>query len=180
MNDWDTSWKIATLSDLLAVLDYRRVRGGRIVLTCGCFDLLHAGHLELLQFARGQGDALVVAMNSDASVRQLKGLGRPIVAEAQRARLLSGLECVDFVTIFDTPTAVALIQAVHPAIWVKGGDTVPLAAEIVALTACGARVEYAPVVTDTSTTQLVRSLHHGNSGQFDRQTDDRQRPAMAS
>ncbi|HEV3114076.1 MAG TPA: adenylyltransferase/cytidyltransferase family protein, partial [Candidatus Binataceae bacterium] len=88
----------------------------------GCFDLLHAGHIDSLEFARSQGDLLVVGLNDDASVRQIKGEGRPVYAAADRARLLGALEAVDYVVIFDDPRAEQIIHAVRPDILVKGED----------------------------------------------------------
>ncbi len=94
----------------------------RIVLTNGCFDLLHLGHVRYLQHARSLGDLLLVGVNSDASTRRLKGPARPIVPQDSRAEVLAALACVDYVVIFDEDTADALIQQVHPALYVKGGD----------------------------------------------------------
>ncbi|WP_037306208.1 PfkB family carbohydrate kinase [Amycolatopsis orientalis] len=99
-----------------------RARGGRLVATGGCFDLLHPGHASLLRQARALGDALVVCLNSDESVRRLKGPGRPIVAARDRARLLTELSSVDAVAIFDEPDPAALLDRLRPDVWVKGGD----------------------------------------------------------
>ena len=99
-----------------------RQRGGRIVATGGCFDLLHAGHVGLLRQARRLGDCLVVCLNSDASVRSLKGPGRPLVGAPDRARVLAALECVDAVVVFDEPTPAAVLDRLRPDVWVKGGD----------------------------------------------------------
>ncbi len=96
--------------------------GKTIVFTNGCFDLLHIGHIRLLEFAKNQGDILVLAINSDASVRRLKGEKRPIVCEADRAEVLSALSCVDYVVIFDEDTPVETIEKIKPHIHVKGGD----------------------------------------------------------
>ncbi len=93
-----------------------------MVFTNGCFDLLHAGHLHSLEAARALGDRLVVALNSDASTRRLKGPGRPVIPGRQRARLLGGLECVDVVVQFRADTPLALIRALRPAVLAKGGD----------------------------------------------------------
>jgi rfaE bifunctional protein nucleotidyltransferase chain/domain len=111
--------------DLQAVIERRRAfqrRGQRVVLTNGCFDLLHVGHVRCLRRARELGDALIVAVNSDESVRALKGPGRPVVSEAARAEVLSAIGCVDYVTIFDAPTAEQLVATVQPDVYVKGGD----------------------------------------------------------
>jgi D-beta-D-heptose 7-phosphate kinase / D-beta-D-heptose 1-phosphate adenosyltransferase len=114
--------KILGLGELLPILERRRSEGLRIAFTNGCFDLLHAGHVESLEFARSQGDLLVVGLNDDASVRQIKGEGRPVYAAADRARLLAALEAVDYVVIFDDPRAEKIIGAVRPDILVKGED----------------------------------------------------------
>ncbi|HEY7923081.1 MAG TPA: adenylyltransferase/cytidyltransferase family protein, partial [Vicinamibacteria bacterium] len=99
-----------------------RAAGRRVVLTNGCFDLLHAGHLALLEAARREGDALVVAINSDASVRRLKGEGRPLVPEAERAEALAALEAVDRVVVYDEDTPLAVVKALVPDVLVKGAD----------------------------------------------------------
>jgi D-beta-D-heptose 7-phosphate kinase/D-beta-D-heptose 1-phosphate adenosyltransferase len=107
---------------LLRWVAERRGAGQRIVLTNGVFDLLHLGHVRYLHQARTLGDALVIALNSDASTRLLKGPERPFTPEAERAEILAALSCVDAVSIFDTPTAEALVAGVRPAIYAKGGD----------------------------------------------------------
>jgi rfaE bifunctional protein nucleotidyltransferase chain/domain len=99
-----------------------RARGGSVVATGGCFDLLHAGHVELLRRARSLGDCLVVCLNSDASVRALKGPGRPLVEARDRAKVLTALDCVDAVLIFDERTPINLLERLAPDVWVKGGD----------------------------------------------------------
>ena len=97
-------------------------RGERVVFTNGCFDLLHVGHLRSLEQARALGDRLVVAVNGDASVRRLKGAGRPLVPARQRAELLAGLACVDWVVIFSETTPLRAIRALRPDVLAKGGD----------------------------------------------------------
>ncbi len=92
------------------------------IFTNGCFDLLHLGHVRYLQEARKRGDFLVLGLNSDASTQRLKGPGRPYVPELERAEILAALSCIDYVTIFDEPTASALIEALRPLIYIKGGD----------------------------------------------------------
>jgi D-beta-D-heptose 7-phosphate kinase / D-beta-D-heptose 1-phosphate adenosyltransferase len=114
--------KILPIAELLPILERRRAEGLRIAFTNGCFDLLHAGHIESLEFARAQGDLLVVGLNDDASVRQIKGEGRPVYPAADRARLLAALEAVDYVVIFDDPCAEKIVRAVRPDILVKGED----------------------------------------------------------
>jgi rfaE bifunctional protein nucleotidyltransferase chain/domain len=111
-----------TQADALAHVERLRAAGRKIVFTNGVFDLLHVGHLRYLQHARGLGDALLVGVNSDRSVRLIKGPDRPINSEAERAEILEALACVDAVAIFDGPTPRELISVVQPDILVKGAD----------------------------------------------------------
>ena len=113
---------ILKLEELLRAREGLRAEGRRLVFTNGCFDLLHVGHVRYLAEARRLGDALLVAINSDASVRALKGAGRPILGESERAEILAALSSVDFVTIFDDESPRSLISAVLPDVLVKGGD----------------------------------------------------------
>jgi len=105
-----------------ARIDSVRASGGTVVATGGCFDLLHAGHVALLRAARALGDCLVVCLNSDASVRRLKGPARPLVPEADRVRVLEALECVDAVVVFDDDTPEGVLEELRPDVWAKGGD----------------------------------------------------------
>ena len=116
------SQKIYHRSELTSRLQQARTDGDVVVTTNGCFDVLHLGHLRYLQAARQLGDLLVVAVNSDSSVRQLKGENRPLVPEAERAEMLAGLECVDYVVIFPELTPIDLLSELKPSIHVKGGD----------------------------------------------------------
>jgi D-beta-D-heptose 7-phosphate kinase/D-beta-D-heptose 1-phosphate adenosyltransferase len=137
-----------------------RAAGKRIVLTNGCFDLLHAGHLALLHHAAGLGEVLVLAINSDSSVRRLKGAQRPLVPESERAALLAALTCVDAVTIFEEDTPLEVVQAVRPHVLVKGGDYRPedvIGRELVE--AAGGRVEIVPLTPDRSTSSLLERIH---------------------
>ncbi len=111
-----------TLAEATALVARVRAAGGTVVFTNGVFDLLHPGHLRYLQHARALGDALLVGLNSDRSVREVKGLDRPITAEHERAELLAALTCVDGAVIFDESTPHALIAALQPDILVKGAD----------------------------------------------------------
>jgi len=114
--------KYFTRDELATEMQRRHQQGERSVFTNGCFDLLHLGHVRYLQEARRRGDFLVLGLNSDASTQRLKGPGRPYVPELERAEILAALSCIDYVTIFDEPTASALIGLLHPAIYIKGGD----------------------------------------------------------
>ncbi|HQR34126.1 MAG TPA: D-glycero-beta-D-manno-heptose 1-phosphate adenylyltransferase [Blastocatellia bacterium] len=114
--------KILSLNQLRIERELLRQAGKNVVFTNGCFDLLHPGHVRYLQQARALGDALIVALNSDRSVRELKGDKRPILTEAERSEVMAALACVDFVTVFDEPTPREIISALLPDILVKGGD----------------------------------------------------------
>lgn len=133
--------------------------GKRLVVTNGCFDLLHAGHLALLHQAAEYGDVLIVAVNSDASVQRLKGSARPLVPERERAAMLAALACVDAVTLFDEDTPLSLLEAIHPDVLVKGQDYAVeqvVGRELVEST--GGSVVLVPLVPDRSTTALVRKI----------------------
>jgi D-beta-D-heptose 7-phosphate kinase/D-beta-D-heptose 1-phosphate adenosyltransferase len=114
--------KILSRSAAATALARARRRGESVVFTNGCFDLLHVGHVRCLQAARELGDRLLVALNSDASVRRLKGSGRPIVPARQRAEVLAALACVDWVVVFGQPTPLSLIRLLEPDVLAKGGD----------------------------------------------------------
>jgi rfaE bifunctional protein nucleotidyltransferase chain/domain len=138
-----------------------RAAGRAVVFTNGCFDLLHLGHVDYLQRARSLGDALIVGLNSDAIVRQLKGPGRPILPEADRAMVLAALRAVDVVVVFHEPTAEALVASIQPAIYVKGGDwgTVQrIPPEAAVVLAYGGRVEYVPYLSGRSTREIVAQI----------------------
>jgi len=133
--------------------------GRRVVFTNGCFDLLHPGHIETLEKARGFGDALVVGVNSDRSVREMKGAGRPILPERERSEILAALECVDGVVIFDEPTPRETIAALLPEVLVKGGDWASdriIGREEVE--AAGGKVVLIPVVSGYSTTAILEKI----------------------
>ncbi len=114
--------KIHKLNELADILQQQKTEGKVVVTTNGCFDVLHLGHLRYLQAARQLGDLLVVAVNSDSSVRVLKGENRPLVPEDERAEMLAGLGCVDYVIIFPELTPIELLSELKPNIHVKGGD----------------------------------------------------------
>ncbi|MGE4351504.1 MAG: D-glycero-beta-D-manno-heptose 1-phosphate adenylyltransferase [Bdellovibrionales bacterium] len=117
--------KIKKMETLLPLLESAKAKGKKIVTTNGVYDFLHAGHLEYLEQARDLGDMLVVLLNTDASVKRLKGLHRPINAEQDRALVLAGLHCVDYVTFFDKDTPNAVLAKIKPSIHAKGGDYDP-------------------------------------------------------
>lgn len=132
-----------------------------IVFTNGCFDILHAGHVRYLQAARELGDCLIVGLNSDASVSRLKGPERPINPEADRAEVLSGLHAVDYIVIFDEPTAAELIRLIQPDIYVKGGDySLKQLPEADLVSKYGGRIVLVPEVPGRSTTNLIRRIHN--------------------
>ncbi len=118
----DESAKLLDQAALARWVAARRAAGARLVFTTGVFDLLHAGHVRYLRQARDLGDALIFAVNSDASTKALKGPHRPLVPEAERAEVLAALACVDAVTILDAPVASALVAALQPEVYAKGGD----------------------------------------------------------
>ena len=138
-----------------------RATGKSLVATNGCFDLLHPGHVRYLQKARALGHALAVGLNGDESVRHLKGAGRPVNTERDRADVVAGLEAVDFVVIFPEDRATKFLEAAPPAIYVKGGDYTPEtlnAEERAVLEKAGARVEIIPFENGYSTTALLERL----------------------
>ncbi|WP_243359528.1 D-glycero-beta-D-manno-heptose 1-phosphate adenylyltransferase [Fundidesulfovibrio terrae] len=150
--------KIAPRDELPGLLAPLRP-GRKVVFTNGCFDLLHPGHVDLLARARALGDILVLGLNSDASVRGLKGPTRPVVPFEDRALVLAGLASVDFVTMFDEPTPLALIEAVLPDVLVKGGDW-PVASIVgrEAVEAAGGTVKSLPLLPGFSTTVLIERI----------------------
>ncbi|MDR6414391.1 D-glycero-beta-D-manno-heptose 1-phosphate adenylyltransferase [Pseudarthrobacter sulfonivorans] len=150
------------VEELALQVSVHRARGERIVLTNGCFDVLHSGHTRYLNQAKQLGDVLVVALNSDESVRRLKGPGRPINTGAERAAVIAALSCVDYVTIFDTPTASPLIRRLKPDVYAKGGDYTPeMLAETDAVGECGGRVAILDYVAERSTTAVVQRIRAG-------------------
>ncbi|MBI4582664.1 MAG: D-glycero-beta-D-manno-heptose 1-phosphate adenylyltransferase [Planctomycetes bacterium] len=151
--------KLKTLEELLAIARDLRSRGKRIVFTNGCFDLLHVGHHHLLNQARRQGDCLIVAVNSDASIRRLKGPSRPVTAQEERMLMLSSLESVDYVTLFDEDTPMALLEALRPEVLVKGSeyrDGIVVGRELVE--SYGGRVELVEQLPGISTTEILSKI----------------------
>ncbi|HEX8767332.1 MAG TPA: D-glycero-beta-D-manno-heptose 1-phosphate adenylyltransferase, partial [Jatrophihabitans sp.] len=151
----------AGAGELDRLLDGVRRRRGVVVATGGCFDLLHAGHIATLQAARAVGDCLVVCLNSDASVRRLKGPQRPLQPAADRARVLAALECVDAVVVFEEDTPAAVLRRIRPDIWAKGGDYsgVPLP-ESAVLAEWGGEAVTVPYLQGRSTSALVELARH--------------------
>ena len=160
--------KALTLEE--AILRFGREKGNdpasaprrRVVFTNGCFDLLHPGHLRELEFARAQGDLLIVGLNSDSGVRRLKGPGRPLMSEGERAEILSALESVDGVVIFDEPTPREVIARLLPDVLVKGEDWP--ADQIVGreeVEAVGGKVVRAPILRGFSTTEIIQKIRQG-------------------
>ncbi len=136
-----------------------RAGGQRIVFTNGCFDILHTGHVRYLKAARSLGDCLAVGLNSDVSVRRLKGPERPVNAEADRAEVLDALFAVNYVTIFDEPTAADLIARIRPDVYVKGGDyTLDTLPEAKIVQQYGGRVAFVDLVPGRSTTKVIEKL----------------------
>jgi rfaE bifunctional protein nucleotidyltransferase chain/domain len=153
--------RIVTAEEL-AQLRYEADHAGRrLVFTNGCFDLLHAGHVRYLQQARELGDALAVGLNSDRSVRELKGEGRPINRQDDRAEVLAALGCVDYVVIFDGKRATDVLRTVRPHVYAKGGDYTPDSLdpeERAALAEAGSGIKILPLVPGRSTTSVVERL----------------------
>ena len=156
--------RIVTAEELARIRADMDASGRRLVFTNGCFDLLHAGHVRYLQQARELGDALAVGLNSDRSVRELKGEGRPVNAQDDRAEVLAALGCVDFVVIFDGKRATEVLRAVRPHIYAKGGDYTPEsldADEREVLLAAGADIRSLPLVPGRSTTSVLERMRAG-------------------
>jgi D-beta-D-heptose 7-phosphate kinase / D-beta-D-heptose 1-phosphate adenosyltransferase len=150
--------KILRLPALLKALAAERAKGRKVVFTNGCYDLVHAGHASTLEFARSRGDLLVLGLNADASVRRLKGEGRPIVPQGERARLLAAFEAVDYVVLFDEDTPAKLVKAIRPDVLVKGED---YAGKPVVGRDHAGQVVLAPLVKGISTSDIIRRIRNG-------------------
>ena len=155
----DALSKIVTVEKLASKLNRARKSGKKVVFTNGCFDILHAGHVRYLTAAGAKGDLLVVGLNSDASVRLIKGDKRPIVNQEHRAELLAALDCVDYVVLFDSPDPLSLIQTLKPDVLVKGADW---AEETIVgsdfVKANGGSVEQISLVPEVSTSQIIEKI----------------------
>ena len=151
----------ATPEDVRHLRDTLQSQGKQLVFTNGCFDLLHTGHVRYLQQARALGDALVVAINSDRSVRTLKGPDRPINSELDRAEVIAALACVDTVVIFEEPRVTRLIEQIQPHIYAKGGDYTPDTldpGEKAALDSAGTAISILSLVPGRSTTNMLNRM----------------------
>ncbi len=162
-----THSKFYTREELADEVRRRQQAGERAVFTNGCFDLLHLGHVRYLQEARKRGDFLVLGLNSDESTRRLKGSGRPYVPAMERAEILAALTCVDYVTIFDEPTAGPLVCLLQPAIYIKGGDYASIQdgtpdlsrlPEASVVQEYGGSVQLIPYLPGHSTTALIAKI----------------------
>jgi D-beta-D-heptose 7-phosphate kinase/D-beta-D-heptose 1-phosphate adenosyltransferase len=153
---------VLTLEQAILRFGPQKRNGRRVVFTNGCFDLLHPGHIRSLELARELGDVLIVGLNSDASVQQLKGEGRPVISEHERAEILAALESVDAVVIFNEPTPREVIARLLPDVLVKGGDWP--GDQIVGreeVEAAGGRVVSVPVVPGYSTSAILQKIREG-------------------
>jgi rfaE bifunctional protein nucleotidyltransferase chain/domain/rfaE bifunctional protein kinase chain/domain len=156
---------VGEITDPVELAAQMRAAGGTVVATGGCFDLLHAGHVSVLQAARALGDCLIVCLNSDVSVRRLKGPGRPVQAQADRARLLTALSCVDGIAIFDDDTPVPTLEQLRPHVFAKGADyDLSRLPEAAVLESWGGQTVVLPYLEGRSTTRLMQeATNHGRS-----------------
>ena len=151
--------KIKEKKELLRIIKNLKAKGSRIVFTNGCFDLLHIGHIRYLEKAKTLGDILVIGVNSDSSVRKIKGPKRPVLAVKERTEILSGLECVDYITIFDEIDPLKLITFLKPNVLAKGGDWTKeqiVGREVVERS--GGKVVIIPFIKGASTSNLIETI----------------------
>lgn len=151
--------KVKPSEELKTIVNRSKEEGKKIVFTNGCFDLIHVGHVRYLEKTKKLGDILIVGMNSDSSVRTIKGDSRPIIPEAERAEVLAALQCVDFVVIFDEPDPLSLISSLKPDVLVKGGDwskDAIIGREVVE--SAGGRVILIPEIEGASTSNIIRKI----------------------
>jgi rfaE bifunctional protein nucleotidyltransferase chain/domain len=153
------SGKIKNLEEILSIVSHLKENGRKIVFTNGCFDLLHIGHLRTLQKAKSLGDILIVGVNSDDSVKQIKGRSRPITPENERAEIIAALECVDYVVIFSERDPIKLIKAIKPDVHVKGGDyDMNKLPEAKIVRSYGGKVVLSEKISNHSTTEIIRRI----------------------
>ena len=151
--------KIKGRKELLRIIKHLKAKGKRIIFTNGCFDLLHVGHIRYLEEARALGDVLIVGVNSDSSVRKLKGSKRPVLPEEERAEILSGLGCVDYITIFDEIDPLKLITSLQPNVLAKGGNwTKEQTVGKKVVERSGGEVVIIPFVQGASTSNLIKTI----------------------
>ncbi len=153
--------KLKTVEEVSAIAAQAQANGKIVVFTNGCFDLIHRGHLHTLRQAKAQGDLLIVALNSDTSVKALKGKDRPVMAEADRVELIAALEMVDYVVVYDDPDPYRLIAAIKPNVLAKGGDWSPdkiIGADVVQQN--GGRVAVIPYLRGFSTSEIIERIKH--------------------
>jgi D-beta-D-heptose 7-phosphate kinase/D-beta-D-heptose 1-phosphate adenosyltransferase len=153
------SSKIKNIDELKRLVTEAKAHGKTVVFTNGCFDLLHRGHVHVLREAKARGDVLIVAVNSDRSVNQLKGPGRPVMPETDRLELITAMEMVDYALLFDEPDPYKIIAALGPDVLVKGGDWG--AEEVVGadlVRAAGGKVATIPYVKGCSTTEIIEKI----------------------
>jgi D-beta-D-heptose 7-phosphate kinase/D-beta-D-heptose 1-phosphate adenosyltransferase len=158
---WSVPGKLKSLHELERLTSTAKARGKKIVFTNGCFDILHRGHLHVLREAKALGDLLIVAVNSDRSVKQIKGPGRPVMSEVSRAELIEALEMVDYVILFEESDPCRLIAALKPDILAKGGDygrDTVVGADIVEKN--GGRVAVIPFLKGFSTTEIIERVRN--------------------
>jgi D-beta-D-heptose 7-phosphate kinase/D-beta-D-heptose 1-phosphate adenosyltransferase len=154
-----TKRKIKKITELRTIVLSLKRRGKRVVFTNGCFDLIHYGHIRYLETARGFGDCLIVALNSDRSVKKIKDKTRPILPQSDRARILAALACVDFVVIFNEPNPLRLIKEIEPDVLVKGGDWNKkhvIGADFVR--SYNGLVKIVPFLKNRSTSSIIKSI----------------------
>ena len=153
------SGKLKSVGELSEIAAQARAKRKIVVFTNGCFDLLHRGHVHMLREAKAQGDLLIVAMNSDSSVKAIKGPSRPIMSEIDRVELIAAMEMVDYVVVYDEPDPYDLIAAIKPNVLAKGGDWSPdkiIGADIVERD--GGRVAVIPYLQGFSTTEIIERI----------------------
>lgn len=150
---------VITQESLPALIEELRKAKKTIVFTNGCFDLIHIGHISYLEQAKALGDSLIVGINSDKSVRKIKGEKRPLINEAERAKIVSSLHFVDYVVVFDEETPISILDQIKPDIHVKGGDyKAEKLPEYKVVTSAGGRVVILPYISGRSTTSIIKSI----------------------